>query len=301
MCGERYKGLASAAAVASFGGPGAAVSDIEKAKIIVIPVPYDGTTTYISGTRHGPASILRASQHLELFDEETGQEPFRIGVATLDEVEVDASSPRAMVTRVRSLGERVLDSGLFPLMLGGEHLLSLGMIQAIAQRVDDLSILQLDAHADLRESYQGTNYSNACVMRLASTYAKLVPVGIRSMSIEERLWAQEQQLQIFYAAAIHQQPGWQEQVVARLGPHVYLTIDLDVFDPAVMPAVGTPEPGGLLWYEILELLRLVCKKRNLVGADIMELCPQPGNVAPDFLAAKLAYKLISYRFFESSE
>jgi agmatinase len=301
MCGEHYNGLASPAGIsASFGGPEAAAPDLERAKILVIPVPYDGTTTYISGTRHGPSAILRASQQLELLDEETGQEVFRVGIATLDEVEVDASGPEAMVARVRSLGAKALDAELFPLMLGGEHLLSLGMIQAIADRVDDLSILQLDAHADLRETYQGTEYSNACVMRLASKYGELLPVGIRSLSVEERLWAQEQQLPIFYAANIHQRSGWQEEVVARLRPHVYLTIDLDVFDPAAMPAVGTPEPGGLLWYEVLDLLRLVCQKRNLVGADVMELCPQPGNVAPDFFAAKLAYKLLTYRFMNPS-
>ena len=301
MCGERYNGLTlPAGASASFGGPEAAAPNLKTAKILIIPVPYDATTTYIPGTRHGPAAILRASQQLELLDEETGQEVFQVGIATLDEVEVDASSPQAMVARVRSLGEKALDAGLFPLMLGGEHLLSLGMIQAVGDRVDDLSILQLDAHADFRETYQGTRYSNACAMRLASKYGKLLPVGIRSLSAEEWIWAKEQQLPIFYAANIHQRSGWQEEVVARLRPQVYLTIDLDVFDPAVMPAVGTPEPGGLLWYETLDLLRLVCQKRNLVGADIMELCPQPGNVAPDFFAAKLAYKLLSYRFARPS-
>ena len=285
-----------AVASGSFGGGDAAVSDLEKAKVLIIPVPYDGTTTYLSGTRRGPAAILRASQELELFDEETDQEVYRLGIATLEEVEVDASSPQAMVARVRSLGEKALDAGLFPLMLGGEHLLSLGMIQAAASRVDHLSILQLDAHADLRKTYQGTEYSNACVMRLASSYGSLVPVGVRSLSAEEDGWARDQQLPIFYAADIHKRLGWQDGIIPHLSPQVYVTIDLDVFDPGVMPAVGTPEPGGLHWYEVLDLLRLVSRERQIVGADIMELCPQPGNVAPDFFAAKLAYKLLSYRF-----
>jgi agmatinase len=201
-----------------------------------------------------------------------------------------------MVAKVKSIGEKALESGLFPLMLGGEHLLSLGMIQAIAGRVTDLSILQLDAHADLRKTYQDAEYNNACVMRLASQYGSLVPVGVRSMSLEEHDWARNQRLPIFYAADLHKQREWQKKVVAQLRPFVYVTIDLDVFDPAVMPAVGTPEPGGLYWYEILHLLRLVGEARQIVGADIMELCPQPGNIAPDFLAAKLAYKLLSYRF-----
>jgi agmatinase len=285
-----------AAASASFGGREAAVSGLDKAKVLVIPVPYDGTTTYLSGTRHGPAAILRASQELELFDEETGQEVYRVGIATLEEVEVDVSSPQAMLARVRSLGERALNAGLFPLMLGGEHLLSLGMIQAVASRIFDLSILQLDAHTDMRKTYQGTEYSNACVMRLASRHGSLIPVGVRSLSAEEDRWARKQNLPIFHAADIRKRSGWQEEIIAHLSPQVYLTIDLDVFDPGVMPAVGTPEPGGLHWYDVLDLLRLVCRERQIVGADIMELCPQPGNIAPDFFAAKLAYKLLSYRF-----
>ncbi len=233
---------------------------------------------------------------MELFDEETGYEVYRLGIATLEEVEVDASSPQAMVARIRSIGERVLDAGLFPMMLGGEHLLSLGMIQAVASRVDDLSILQLDAHADLRKTYQGTEYSNACVMRLASRYGPLVPVGVRSLSWEEHCWARDQQLSIFYAADIHKRSDWQKEVLAHLSPQVYITIDLDVFDPAIMPAVGTPEPGGLHWYEVLDLLYRVSRTHQIVGADIMELCPQPGNIAPNFFAAKLAYKLLSYCF-----
>jgi agmatinase len=285
----------------SFGGREAAVTDLESAKVLIVPVPYDGTTTYISGTRHGPAAILRASQELELFDEETGSDMSRLGISTLEELEVDASSPEAMVAKVRSLGEKILDSGIFPLMLGGEHLLSLGMIQAIASREKDFSILQLDAHTDLRETYQGTEFSNACAMRLASRYGTLVSVGVRSMSLEEHALVKNHRLPVFYAADIHNRLGWQEEVLALLGSKVYLTIDLDVFDPAVMPAVGTPEPGGLYWYEVLDLIRLVCQSRDVVGADIMELCPQPGNVAPDFLAAKLASKILSYRFQSTAE
>jgi agmatinase len=287
---------ALAAASASFGGRDGSTADPEKAKVLILPVPYDGTTTYRAGARQGPSAILQASQHLELFDDETGQEVFRVGIATLEEMEVDVSSPQAMVAKVKSTGEKILDGGFFPLMLGGEHLLSLGMIQAVASRMENLSILQLDAHTDLRETYQGTAHSNACVMRLASGHGALVPVGIRSLTAEEHRWIEEHSLQIFYATDIYNQSDWQEKVVAQLHPHVYITIDLDVFDPAVMPAVGTPEPGGLHWYEVLKLLRSVCQGRKVVGADIMELCPQPGNIAPDFFAAKLVYKLLAYRF-----
>jgi agmatinase len=287
---------ALAAASASFGGREGSTTHPERAKVLILPVPYDGTTTYRPGTRQGPSAILQASKHLELFDDETGQEVYRVGIATLEEMEVDVSNPEAMVAKVESLGEKILDGGFFPLMLGGEHLLSLGMIQAVASRMKDLSILQLDAHTDLRETYQGTAHSNACVMRLASRHGALVPVGIRSLTAEENRWTEEHGLRIFYASDIYNQSDWQEKVVAQLHSHVYITIDLDVFDPAVMPAVGTPEPGGLHWYEVLKLLRSVFQARKVVGADIMELCPQPGNIAPDFFAAKLAYKLIAYRF-----
>ena len=287
--------LPLATGAAAFGGAAAAVKDPQTMRVLIVPVPYDATTTYLSGTRQGPAAILRASQQLELFDEETGREMQELGVATLDEVEVDAGGPTAMVARIRSLGEQILARGLFPLMLGGEHLLSLGIIQAVAGKAERLSILHLDAHCDLRETYQGTSYSNACVMRLASEYGSLVSVGIRALSVEEHQWLRERNLPVFYAGDIRRRSNWQDEVLAHLGPEVYLTTDLDVFDPAEMPAVGTPEPGGLHWYEILDLVRLVCQRRRLVGADVMELCPQPGNPAPDFLAAKLVFKILAYR------
>jgi agmatinase len=288
--------LPFATGAAAFGGFAAAAKDLTSAKTLVIPVPYDATTTYLSGTRQGPAAIIRASQQLELFDEETCREMADLGIATLDEVEVEAAGSMAMVARIRALGERVLDAGLLPFMLGGEHLLSLGLIQAVAARADALSILHLDAHGDVRETYQGTKYSNACVMRLASRHGSLVSVGIRALSVDEYRWLKERNLPVFYARDIRRRPtGWQEEVLDRLGPQVYLTIDLDVFDPAEMPAVGTPEPGGLHWYEILDLVRLVCERKRLVGADVMELCPHSGNVAPDFLAAKLVFKILAYR------
>ncbi len=292
--GEFFADLAAASA--SFGGREGATLDPDKARVLILPVPYDATTTYTPGTRQGPSAILQASQHLELFDDEIGQEVFRVGIATLEEMEVDVSSPQAMVAKIRRLGEKTLAAGFFPLMLGGEHLLSLGMIQAVAGHTEEFSILQLDAHADLRQNYQGAEHSNACVMRLASRYGALVPVGIRSLSAEEHRWTKEEDLPVFYAKDIYNRSDWQAEVVAQLHPNVYITIDLDVFDPALMPAVGTPEPGGLDWYEVLKLVRLVCQAKKVVGADIMELCPQPGNIAPDFFAAKLAYKLLAYRF-----
>jgi agmatinase len=291
-----YLSLSLATGTGAFGGATAAAKDLASAKIVVIPVPYDATTTYLSGTRHGPAAIIRASQQLELFDEETGCEMGDLGIGTLEEVEVEATGPVAMVARIRSLGTRVLDAGLFPFMLGGEHLLSLGLIQAVAARTGTMSILHLDAHGDVRETYQGTKYSNACVMRLASRHGSLVSVGVRALSVEEHRWLKKRNRPVFYAGDLRRRPTrWQEEILDHLGPKVYLTIDLDVFDPAEMPAVGTPEPGGLYWYEVLDLIQLVCKKRHLVGADVMELCPHAGNIAPDFLAAKLVFKILAYR------
>ncbi|MBW1982421.1 MAG: agmatinase [Deltaproteobacteria bacterium] len=288
--------IVPASGSAAFGGLEAAVSDIASARALIIPVPYDATTTYITGTRQGPAAILEASQQLEFFDEETRHEVFKVGIATLEEIEVDARGPGSMVARVETVGRWALDTGLFPLMLGGEHLLSLGMIRAVAEESADLTILHLDAHADLRRTYQGSDYSNACVMRLAGRHGNVVSVGIRSLSLEEDHWIRQQGLTVFYAADLRDNSRWQQQVVDCLGQEVYITIDLDVFDPAEMPAVGTPEPGGLHWYEVLKLLRLVCENRTVIGADVMELCPQAAHSPANFTAAKLVYKILAYRF-----
>jgi len=266
---------------------------------VILPVPYDGTTTYRAGTREGPRAILLASRGLELYDEETQTEACHSGIVTLEELAVTVASPRDMVERVREAGEFILEAGKLPVLLGGEHLLSLGMIEAAARHFEDLSVLHLDAHADLRSSYQDSPYSNACVMHQALRHASLVQVGVRSMTREEHRLIAESNIPCFLAHQLWRDAHLWEQIVPRLSSHVYISIDLDVFDPALMPAVGTPEPGGLGWYEVIGLLRRVTQARRVVGFDVMELLPQGQSMASEFLAARLVYKLLSYILLDS--
>ncbi len=284
----------------SFLGLSSSESSLEGARAVLIPVPYDGTTTYRAGTREGPRAILAASRELEPYDEETGIEAYRYGIATLKELPVIVTSPKEMVGSVREVGEAVLEAGKLPVLLGGEHLLSLGMIEAVAGRYENFSILHLDAHADLREEYQGSSFSNACVMRHAIEYAPIVQVGIRSLTIEEHHFIRDRNIPCFFAHELHRDPGLFERVLPCLGPNVYISIDLDVLDPAIMPAVGTPEPGGLSWYAVTDLLRTVIRERRVIGLDFMELNPVPQFVAPDFLAARLVYKILSFIFHKGS-
>jgi agmatinase len=270
----------------------------EAARAVIVSAPYDGTTTFRAGTREGPRAILAASRELEPFDEEICAEPHEAGIATLEELPVTVASPRDMVARVRRAGEFVLDAGKLPVLLGGEHLMSLGMIQAVIERFPKVTILHLDAHADLKEEYQESAYSNACIMRHVHALAPLVQVGIRSLTREEHATIKESGIPCFWAHLLHQDPAWQERVLSCLGEEVYISIDLDGLDPSIMPAVGTPEPGGLGWYEVLGLLRRVAQTRRVVGFDVMELLPIPQQIAPDFLAARLVHKLLGYIFMD---
>jgi len=276
-----------------------ALSSFEKARIVIVPVPYDGTTTYRSGTREGPRAILLASRELERYDEESKTEVYKQGISTLEEIAVSVESPESMVNRVAEVGDWLFSAGKFPVLIGGEHLLSVGMIRAASVHFPHLTVLQLDAHADLRQTYQGSRYSNACVMRLVSELAQIVQVGIRSLSREEAEFIDEQSISCFYAHDLKQNSDLWEQILEQLGDHVYVTIDLDVFDPSIMPAVGTPEPGGLNWEQVTGLLKEVAKRSNIVGFDVMELSPVPSMVFPDFLAARLIYKFLSYIFMDS--
>lgn len=283
----------------SFLGLPAEKRALDTARAVIVPTPYDGTTTYRSGTRAGPRAILDASRELEWFDEETLTEAYLEGVATLDELAVNVASPRQMIDTVRKVGESLLGASKLPVLLGGEHLLSLGMIEAVAHYFPDVTILHLDAHADLREEYQGSIYSNACIMRQALRHAPLVQVGIRSLTREEYDFIRSESIPCFFAQDLAKDSSLWEQVVSSLGANVYISIDLDVFDPAIMPAVGTPEPGGLGWREVLSLLRRVVQKCRIVGFDVMELLPLPPSVASDFLAARLVYKLLTYIFLDN--
>ena len=280
----------------NFAGISPPYSDWENSRVVVLPVPYDGTTDWRSGTRDGPQEIIDASQYLELYDLELEQEIYKVGIHTLPEVRPDVSSPENMAQRVYTVAKGLLGENKMVLMLGGEHSLTLGMVQAYRERHEALSVLQLDAHADLRDSYLGTRFGHATVMRRVCEFCPVVPVGIRSLCDEEYRFIEESGIKPVYASGTTLNEDSIEQVVTSLSNEVYLTIDLDVLDPSIMSAVGTPEPGGLGWYEVLGLLRVVAQRKRIVGFDLVELCPGEGPPACAFLAAKLAYKLIGYIF-----
>ena len=269
-------------------------SSLADAKFVVVPVPYDLTSTYQSGSRRGPDAILDASANMELYDEELRKETYLAGIHTLVPLAADARGPGEMVASVREQITRVLVHGKIPVMLGGEHSISLGAVQAMQEKYPALSVLQLDAHADLRDSYQGSPYSHAAVARRIAEICPLVQVGIRSMSVEEAVFMAAGTVRTLTVDTIRADKGWQEKVLEYLSGDVYVTIDLDVFDPAIMPSTGTPEPDGLAWRDVLSLLRQLSRRRRIRGLDVVELAPVPGLVAPDFLAAKLVYRLMGY-------
>ncbi len=278
----------------NFAGLVSPYSDLQTAKVVILPVPYDGTTEWHSGTREGPRAIVGASQYLELYDIELDRDIYNVGIHTLPEVQPLLNSPEKMVDRVYQVASELAKQAKFLVMFGGEHSLSLGMVQALRESFNNLCVLQLDAHADLRDEYLGTKYSHACVMRRISELCNIVQVGIRSLSREEHQFLAQNNLHPFYISTPSSILTSTESIIASLSDNVYVSIDLDVFDPSVMPAVGTPEPGGMQWHEVVNLLREVTLHKNVIGFDLVELCPKEGTAACAFLAAKLAYKLIGY-------
>jgi agmatinase len=264
--------------------------------VVVLPVPLERTTSYMAGTRNGPREILTASSHMELWDEEMNIDVHPIGIYTLPEMEFPFDSLDAVMAEIRRVAAAIVDHRKFPVVLGGEHSITAPVVAAIAARHPGLSVLQIDAHADLRDTYMGSRCNHACAMRRVLEYARCTQVGIRSMSPEEASVVHTLPTEIFYDINMRAEEEWIDRIVDSLGESVYITIDCDGMDPAIMPAVGTPEPGGLSWYEILALLRRVTEARRVVGCDVVELCPIPGVVAPNFLCAKLIYKILTYRF-----
>jgi agmatinase len=259
-------------------------------------VPLDRTTSYVPGTRSGPHEIRVASSHMELWDEETESDVTSLGICTLPEMELPFATMDEVVKEIRRVSSAILDNDKFLIVLGGEHSITPPVVASVARRSTDLSVLQIDAHADLRDSYMGTPHNHACAMRRVLEHARATQVGIRSLSPEEAAVAPTLRTRIFYDFSMRRDPQWMERVVESLGNDVYITIDVDGLDPAIMPATGTPEPGGLSWYETLALLRKVIESRRVVACDVVELSPTPGLVAPNFLCAKLVYKILSYRF-----
>lgn len=291
--------MIATAPILNFGNLPPEDSDIDNARAIVLPVPYEGTTSYGHGTKDGPMAILRASAQVELYDDELDWSPVLAGIATAAEVPISRKDYFEPVRQARQVVEEALSRDLFPVMLGGEHTISLGAIEAARATYPDLCVLQIDAHADLRAEYEETPASHASVMRrVCELGVPLVQVAIRNVSAEEMAyWKDRRPSAIFWDRTWHSREWGPADVFAALpSRHVYVTIDLDGLDPADMPAVGTPEPGGLRWHEVLDVLRPVFREKDVVAADVVELMPIPGLTAPDFLAAKLVYKLIGYKF-----
>src|SRR5437868_3541268 len=283
-------------ALGEFGGTTPTTTDFENARVVILPIPLDRTTSYVAGTRNGPHEILVASSHMELWDEETGTDVHSIGICTLPEIEFPFADIGDVMVEIRRVATEIVARDKFLFTLGGEHSITGPIVAAMAAKYPGLSVLQIDAHADLRDTFMGTPHNHACAMRRVLEYARTTQVGIRSLSTEEAAAAPTLPTEIFCDYNMRRDEQWMDRVVDSLGETVYITIDCDGLDPAIMPAVGTPEPGGLTWYETLALLRRVIESRRVVGADLVELCPMPGNVAPNFLCAKLIYKILSYRF-----
>ena len=278
---------------ANFGDLPEEYSNLEQAKVVILPVPYDGTSTWLKGADKGPAAVIEASTHMELYDIETDSEVYQKGIFTAEPVNGNFL-PEQMVETVHKRVRDYIENEKFVVVIGGEHSVSIGAATAHIKKYSDVTVLQLDAHSDLRNEYESTKYNHACVMARIAELCPIVQVGIRSMDISERESLDKNR--VFFAENIQKFDNWIEKVKSKLSEKVYITIDLDVFDPSIMPSTGTPEPGGLFWYDILMLLKEVFDDKEVIGFDVVELCPDERNKAPDFLAAKLIYKLLSYKY-----
>lgn len=279
-----------------FGGTLPKRATFDNSSVVILPCPVDRTTSYVGGTRNGPHEILQASTHMELWDEEMNVDVHGVGIFTLPEMELPFGEMAPLVDEIERVAYEIISREKFLVTLGGEHSITPPLVSAAARKYSGLSVLQIDAHADMRDAYMGTVHNHACAMRRSLQYASVTQVGIRSLSTEEAEVLPRLKTTVFFDSTMRQDPKWMETVVESLAEHVYVTIDVDGMDPAIMPATGTPEPGGLSWPEITRLLRLTAERRRIVSADIVELSPIPGMVAPNFLCARLLYKLLTYRF-----
>jgi agmatinase len=290
----------------AFLGADESMADFDRARAVILPVPYESTTSYSGGTKFGPGAILEASRYVELYDQELDREPAEVGVHTLPALALTKAGASQAAAELEAAYDAVLDAigDRFPVVLGGEHAISAPLVRAQARRLAEsgggtLSVLQLDAHADLRDGYEGAEHSHAAFAFRTLDVAEYVQVGIRAVSSEERdvMRRQEDRVTVIWADEMWEDDRWMDRALDALGENVYLTVDVDYFDPSLVPATGTPEPGGGDWYRTLRFLRRVFAERRVVGADVVELAPIPGFHAPDFLVAKLVYKLLGYRFF----
>jgi len=282
--------------VTQFGASDAPHCDQNTARVTIIPAPLEYSVCYIKGTEHGPQAILDASSQMELYDEELDACPIEVGVYTLPTLNYAGMDHATALQATGDAARAVLQRNQIPLTLGGEHSLSAPIIAAVHERYPDLTVVHIDAHGDLRDEYEGTPLSHASIeRRVVDMGIPLLEIGIRSFSPEEADFLKTKpNVHIVWAYQLAQ--GLASIPWERLGAHTYVTIDLDAFDPSEMPAVGTPEPGGLHWYQVLDLFREICSRTEVVGMDVVELSPMVGQTRADFLAAKLVYKMIGYRF-----
>ncbi len=285
-----------------FLNPGDSFTDPVRSKVVILPLPLEKTTSYMKGTAKAPRAIVEASTQVELYDPEMDLEPCTIGIHTDWELGDPSSNELPMETlldRIRTKTRKLLEAKKFVLALGGEHTITVGLIDPYIERFGkNFTVVQIDAHADLKDQYQNSPYSHACVMRRILGRVPIVSVGIRSIDPEEVAAVKNGGFRLFYAHEIRRNPKWIDDVVGAIPTRdVYLTVDVDGFDPSVIPSVGTPEPGGLYWEETLELLRAIRAKHQIIGADVNELCPGPARYA-DFTVAKLVHKIIAYSLFD---
>lgn len=266
---------------------------LETANVVLIPVPYDGTSTWQKGADKGPNAFLNASENMELYDIETDSEVYKQGVYLTEPITVNAT-PEALVDAVHQETKSYIKKNKFVTVFGGEHSISIGTIRAFNEMFPSLTVLHIDAHADLRKSYDGSSCNHACAVYEASQNTNLIQVGIRSMDIKEKSIMNLDKT--YFAHEMAMDDSWMDSAIDQMTDNVFITFDLDAFDPSIMPSTGTPEPGGLLWYETLDFLKKVFKEKNVVGFDIVELCPNEVDKSSDFLAAKLYYKMLSYKF-----
>jgi agmatinase len=267
----------------------------ETSRVAVLPVPFERTTSYGKGTSNGPAAIVRASQSMELWDEELGSEPYRLGIATLPPFLPEAFDMAEALADLQAAARPHLENGKFLVVLGGEHSLTLAPVRATREVHGEIGVVQFDAHADLREEFDGTPYSHASVMRrIVEDGIPTAAIGIRSLSSPEAALVRERRLPVIWGHEMEEAASRLEGLLAGLPDKVYLTFDIDYFDPSLVPATGTPEPGGGLWYPTLGLLREVFRRKTVVAMDLVELAPVGGHPASDFLASKLIYKCLGY-------
>ena len=279
-----------------FGGQDNNCFVYEKAKVALMPVPYGKTVTYKKGTELGPNAILDASANIELFDEELVMDTYRIGIHTLDALDVGNLPPEDMISCVEKQTASLIKDEKFPVILGGEHTVNIGAVKALSKKYSNLSVFYLDAHHDLRDNYNDSKFNHACVARRLSEICNVVIAGARNISREGKNYLPNSNVSAFSVYDILDIPNWKEKIRDALTENVYISVDLDVFDPSIMPSVGAPEPGGMGWYEILDLMRFIIQYKNIVGLDVVELCPVKDIIAPDFMAAKFLYKLLGYNF-----